>query len=175
MQSADSRVPTGTGGTLLADWSPPHGKRPDPSRRLPGQEEGAAATPSIPSSAARALGPRNSLQQPRKLSGERDRKENTGSWNTSLKIRTNLSYFLTQVSGALLPLPSMGPARFVNSCEVYPVVFVFFPRIKLGKCLFCLLADKLCNPTGQALQLPHSRLASGWAWDPQAPLVTKPW
>lgn len=111
---------------LLADWSPPRGR---PQQEVP-RDRTRVLQPRphiLSSSAARALGPRNSLQQQRKLSGERDRKENPGSWNTALKVRTNLSYFLTQVSGALLPLPSMGPARFVNSCDVYPVVVVFFP------------------------------------------------
>lgn len=71
-------------------------------------------------------------------------------WKTSLKIRTNLSYCLTWVSGAFLPLPSRSPARLINRNQLWSVpscFCVFFPN-KVRKMSSCLWACKLCNPIG---------------------------
>lgn len=95
MQSTDSRVPARNSETPLAEGSPPSDKRSAWQEDLGGQGKGTEAPPLTFSAQTQGSSdPGNSPQQPRKPSEDQDRKENIGSWKTSLEINTNLSYFL---------------------------------------------------------------------------------
>ena len=108
----------------------------------------------------------------RRWSKERDGNENTvrgrgGGRDPVLRSRTDLSHFLPEVSGALLPFPA---GHQPDSVECIPTCFCVFPLINLGECLLAFEQPHRPAP-------PNPTLQQGLrpAWDPPAPRVTKAW
>lgn len=154
----------------LADLKLPHSKRWDPRHQtgaVPVKGRVLSATHSPPPTPRTTVSQtlQSSPQQLRKPSEGRGRKENTRSWKTSLKIRTNLPFFLTSVLGAFLPLPGR-PARLNrNQQGSVPRHFLCFVPNEVRKMSSRLCADKLCNPASQGYRsipfLMQSVLYSG--------------
>lgn len=164
----------------LADVKLPHSKRWDPRHQtgaVPVKGRVLSATHSPPPTPRTTVSQtlQSSPQQLRKPSEGRGRKENTRSWKTSLKIRTNLPFFLTSVLGAFLPLPGR-PARLNrNQQGSVPRHFLCFVPNEVRKMSSRLCADKLCNPASQGYRSQISgHLLFYRAWEPPAPPVTKP-